>query len=83
MDALGASAQMDAKIRLLSSAGAASEEKLDIRIARERVMMHQVSRTILPLAACALLSLTRFASIASIASIVDVPRRNFRDGLAW
>ena len=71
---------MDAKIRLLSSAGAASEEKLDIRIARERVMMHQVSRTILPLAACALLSLPRFAPIASI---VDVPRRNFRDGLAW
>ena len=42
LNPLAARAQMDAKIRLLSSAGAASEEKLDIRIARERVMMHQV-----------------------------------------
>ena len=33
--------QMDAKIRLLSSVTAQSQEKVDIRIARERVMMHQ------------------------------------------
>ena len=39
---------MDAKIRLLSSAGAASDEKLDIRIARERVMMHQACLPLKP-----------------------------------
>jgi len=33
--------QMDAKIGLLSSVTAQSEEKVDIRIARERVMMHE------------------------------------------